>query len=676
MTRVLELDGTSLRLEDLRPIFAGEPVRLRVAEAARERVRRARELVERCVRSGEPVYGVTTGFGKLKSVAIPASDILELQRNLVLSHCCGVGDPMPAEEVRAVQVLRLNGLLRGHSGVTEGLVDHLVRLFDAGFVPWVPQQGSVGASGDLAPLAHVAAASIGHGRAWVGGELLAAAEALRRIGEAPVTLQAKEGLALINGTEVMKAVGAGAWLRAENLSKCADAITSLTIEALFGSVHPFDDRLARLKGHAGHARTASNVRRCLLDSQVVESHRGCDRVQDPYSLRCVPQVHGAFKTALAHVGEVLAAEMNSVTDNPILFPETGEVISAGQFHGQPISMALDYLALALCTLANVSERRTEQLVNPDLSHMPPFLTPRPGLHSGFMIAQVAAASLASENKCWAHPASVDTIPTSANQEDHVSMGVTAARKARAIARNVERVLALELLCAAQARDFHRELEAGRGAQAVHAALRARVEALDADRYLHDDIEEAVGLVGSGALVLAVEAEWPSPAPWRRRSRARGREGDCGAFGDAGPSNTLRWSVWRGERILRAERETHRPGRAALRRAAPLSVRAQRETVGERVRRKRVPPSSADERHAALGTPVAPERGGLSPTVSRCAHTDNGAARRRAALPGRWVSRSARRMRCARLRRLHGAGLGHSASRRGLGPRFFTYTRLP
>jgi histidine ammonia-lyase len=500
----LTLDGTSLTVEDLAPVLAGKEVRLALDPGALERVARAREQVERVVASGAPVYGLTTGFGKLKNVAIRSEDLVELQRNLVLSHCCGVGEPMPVNEVRAVQVLRINGLLRGHSGVRVELLEKLARLFDLGFSPVVPQKGSVGASGDLAPLAHMAAATMGFGRATVGGRELPAAEALAAVGEASVELSAKEGLALINGTEVMAAVGSGAYLRARTLVRSADVVAALTIEALFGSQMPFDARLAALKGLSGHERTSANVRRCLEGSQVLESHADCDRVQDPYSLRCVPQVHGAVKDALAHVGDTLAAEMNSVTDNPILFPDTDEVISAGQFHGQPISMVLDYLALAMSTQGNVSERRTEQLVNPDLSRLPGFLAAEPGLHSGLMIAQVTAAALASENKVLSHPASVDTIPTSANQEDHVSMGMTAARKARAVVTNVEQIVAIEALCAAQAREFHGELEPGKGARAAYELVRAHVAPLDRDRYLADDIEKVHELITSGALVEAVE----------------------------------------------------------------------------------------------------------------------------------------------------------------------------
>jgi len=506
--KLLQLDGRSLLLDDFLPLLHGEPVRLELAPAARSAVAAARALVDRHVEAGNIVYGLTTGFGKLKSIAIPRADLVTLQRNLVLSHCCGVGEPMPEAEVRAAQILRLNGLARGHSGVRVELFEALLAQFNAGFVPVVPQQGSVGASGDLAPLSHMAAAAMGHGEAWTGPagarRRASAAQVLAELGLAPVTLEAKEGLALINGTEIMKAIGALSLLRARNLSKAADAIAALSIEALQGSLKPFDERFAVLKGHSGHARCAANVRRCLADSRVLEHHADCDRVQDPYSLRCVPQVHGAFKTALEHVESVLAHELNAVTDNPVLFPDTGEVVSAGQFHGQPISMTQDYLALATTTLANISERRVEQLVNPDLSHLPAFLTPKPGLNSGLMIAQVSAASLASENKSLSHPASVDSVPTSANQEDHVSMGVTAARKARAILDNTEQVLAIEWVCAAQAREFNLALEPGIGARAAFALLRTQVAKLQNDRFLHADLAAARELLRSGALVSAVE----------------------------------------------------------------------------------------------------------------------------------------------------------------------------
>lgn len=508
----LVLDGTSLTLADLDPVYTGAPLTLALSKDARSRVRAARALVDEHVAAGNVVYGLTTGFGKLKSVAIDTADLATLQHNLIVSHCTGVGDPMPLEEVRVVQMLRLNGILRGHSGVRPKVVDALVRLFNKGFVPEVPMKGSVGASGDLAPLAHMAATYLGEGHAYVpdpkrpgSHKRLGAKAALRAIDEEPLVFAAKEGLALINGTEVIKAVLGRAVRRAANLSKAIDCITALSIEALQGSARPFDARFATLKGHAGHARTAANVRACLAGSEVLESHADCDRVQDPYSLRCAPQVHGAFKAALEHVTGILAGELCSVTDNPILFPDTGEVISAGQFHGQPLAMIADYLALSLCTLANISERRVEQLVNPDLSGLPAFLTPEPGLNSGFMIAQVTAAALVSENKGLAHPASVDTVPTSANQEDHVSMGMGAARRVHTILDNVEAVLGIELLCAAQGRDLGGTCTAGEGAEAAQRALRKVSARVDADRYLYPDLEAARELVASGALVAAVEA---------------------------------------------------------------------------------------------------------------------------------------------------------------------------
>ena len=468
-------------------------------------VRDARGVVDRAVSNDEVVYGLTTGFGKLRSVAIASEDLAGLQRNLVLSHCCGTGDAIEEHVVRLVQLLRINMLSRGHSGVRSELLEALIGYFHAGFVPRVPSRGSVGASGDLAPLAHMAAAYLGEGEALLEGARVPAGEALTKLGLKPVELAAKEGLALINGTEVMpgtrprRLLARGQRLEGDGRLRGAHDRSALRQpQAVRGA-----DR--RTQGAAGSCRSRRERRACLDASEILESHADCDRVQDPYSLRCVPQVHGAVKAALAHVADVLSNELNSVTDNPLIFPDTGEVISAGQFHGQPISMALDYLSIAMATVANISERRTEQLVNPDLSRLPPSSRPDPGLHSGMMIVQVAAAALASENKSYAHPASVDTIPTSANQEDHVSMGVTAAHKARAIVSNVERVLAIEILCAAQGREFHAELKAGKGATALRDTVRTRVEPLNADRYLATDIEAVVELLRDGTLVGAVES---------------------------------------------------------------------------------------------------------------------------------------------------------------------------
>jgi histidine ammonia-lyase len=507
----LRLTGTSLELETFLPLLRGGTMTLEIDSSVYAGIEASRAMVEAHVNAGDVVYGLTTGFGKLKNVAVPREDLADLQRNLIVSHCVGVGEPMPVREVRIAQVLRLNSLLRGVSGVRRSLVDHLADVFNRGFVPVVPQQGSVGASGDLAPLSHMAAAMMGYGKAQIVGadgrasEPMDARAALDAAGLPLLALEAKEGLALINGTEIMKASGVCSVLRATNLSKAADAIASLSLEALKGSVRPFQDLLAQLKNNEGQRRTAANVRACLAESEVLASHTDCDRVQDPYSLRCVPQIHGAFKTSLAHVRDVLQGELNAVTDNPLVVPDTGEVFSAGLFHGQPLSMILDYLGLGTCTLANVSERRIEQLVNPDLSRLPAFLTPKPGLHSGLMIAQYAAAAIASENKVYAHPASVDTIPTSANQEDHVSMGVTAARKARMILDNVEAGLGIELVCAAQAREFTKDLRAGRGAEAAYRAMRETVAPLEDDRYLQPDLEAGRDCIASGHLVARVEA---------------------------------------------------------------------------------------------------------------------------------------------------------------------------
>eukprot|EP00659_Diplonema_papillatum_P000452 gene452-659_t len=508
--QVITLTGRrTLKLSEFEKLCVNErDVVVQLTNESRKRIEVARELVEHHVKEGNIVYGLTTGFGKLKSVAIETKDLEKLQENLVLSHSCGVGPPMPIEEVRIAQVLRLNGLVQGYSGIRLELVEVMVRLFNKGFVPWVPCKGSVGASGDLAPLSHMAAAYMGHGQAYLlqpdgSHTLMPARDALDAVGEKPVVLQAKEGLAMINGTEIMKSTALVALSRAKNVALAADAVAALSLEALMGTATPFDDRLAVLKQDPGHRATSHNVRTALEDSDVLLSHTGCDRVQDAYSLRCIPIVHGAVKSAIHHVSEVLAREINSVTDNPIIFPDTKEIISAGHFHGMCISMAMDYLALSLCTLANISERRTEQLVNPDLSHLPGFLASKPGLDSGYMIAQVASASLCSENKVLAHPASVDTIPTSANQEDHVSMGPHAARKARDIAENTEHVVAIELLCASQGRSFHSELSGGRGTRLLQNLVRSYIPPLDGDRYTYPDMQLAFQLVRSGAVARSM-----------------------------------------------------------------------------------------------------------------------------------------------------------------------------
>ena len=498
----MEIDGESLTLEALEAVARGEAPPVRLAETARERMLRSRAVVERAVDSGAVVYGVTTGFGRLADVAIPRERIAELQLNLIRSHACGVGPPLPSEEVRAVVLLRANVLARGYSGVRPELVDLLLGLLERGVHPLIPEQGSVGASGDLAPLSHLALVLVGEGEAELAGEVVSGAEALARARLEPIVLQAKEGLALNNGTQVMTGIGALALLGAERAVAAADVTGAMSLEGLRGTPDAFHPVLQRVRPHPGQIASADRLRALLEGSEIRESHRHNDpRVQDAYALRCMPQVHGAARAALAYVRSVLEVEVNSVTDNPLIFPdeEGGLVVSGGNFHGQPVAQALDVLAIALVDLGSIAERRIERLVNPDLSDLPPFLTPEPGVNSGMMLAQITAAALVSEAKVLAHPASVDSIPTGASKEDHVSMGVTAARKARQVLRNVETVLGIEAMCAAQALEFLRPLRPGRGVLAAYDLVRSRIAPLERDRVLAGDIAAAAELVRSGAL---------------------------------------------------------------------------------------------------------------------------------------------------------------------------------
>lgn len=499
----MEIDGDRLTLEALERVArgAGEPVRL--AEGARWRMLRSRAIVEEAVRSGSIVYGVTTGFGRLADVAIPRERILELQLNLIRSHACGVGPPLPVEEVRAVMLMRANVLAKGFSGVRPEIVERLLELLNRGVHPVIPAQGSVGASGDLAPLAHLALVLVGEGEAQFDGRTVSGAEALREVGLEPLVLQAKEGLGLNNGTQVMTAIGALALLGAERAVETADVAGAMSLEGLRGTPDAFHPALQRARPHPGQAASAERLRSLLEGSEIRESHRHNDpRVQDAYALRCMPQVHGAARAGLAYVRSVLEVEANSATDNPLIFPdeEGGLVLSGGNFHGQPVAQVLDLLAIALADLASMSERRIERLVNPDLSDLPAFLTPEPGVNSGMMLAQITAAALVSESKVLAHPASVDSIPTGASKEDHVSMGVTAARKARQVLRNTEAVLGIELMCAAQALEFLRPLRPGQGVEKAYAAVRERIAPLGADRVLAPDIEAAAALVRAGAFM--------------------------------------------------------------------------------------------------------------------------------------------------------------------------------
>ena len=500
------LDGHSLDIEDLLSIAHGD-ARATFGAEALARMASSRQVIDAAIGSGAVVYGVNTGFGKLSSVTIPRARLGDLQRNLIRSHAAGVGDPLPRDATRAAMALRANVLARGHSGVRPETAEALVSMLNAGVHPVIPERGSVGASGDLAPLAHIALVLIGEGRAEVDGEVVDGGEALRRRGLAAVELAAKEGIALVNGTQVSAAIGALAIGEAERLLAQADVIGALTLDALKGSVRAFDARIVEARGHAGAATAARRLRELLAGSAIMESHRECGRVQDAYSLRCMPQVHGAARDAIAHARAVLEIEMNASTDNPMVFGEgpdgaAAEVISGGNFHGAPIGMVLDYATIALTQAASISERRIERLVNPDLSELPAFLAPDGGANSGFMMAQVTAAALVSECKVLSHPASVDSIPTSANKEDHVPMSTHAARKCRTVADLYAHVLAVEALVAAQALDFLAPLRSSERLEAVRRAIRARVPFMDVDREVHRDIVETRRLLAEGALARA------------------------------------------------------------------------------------------------------------------------------------------------------------------------------
>ena len=494
------IDGDTLRLEEIEAVAAGR-ARAELSPGARERVRAARRLVEARLDDGEPHYGINTGFGTLAEVRIPREDLERLQRNLVLSHAAGVGDPLSVHEARALMVLRANVLAKGRSGIREETLDLLLAMLDRGCIPVVPERGSVGASGDLAPLAHLALVLVGEGEAVVQGERVPGREALRRVGLSPVALQAKEGLALVNGTQAMVAVGALALLRAERLAALADLAGAMTLEGLLGSHRPFEAAIQEARGQLGQAASAARLRDLLAGSEINASHQGpgCHKVQDPYSLRCMPQVHGAARDGIAFGRAVLAREANAATDNPLVFAERGDIVSGGNFHGQPVALVLDVLAIAATQLATISERRVEQLVNPSLSGLPPFLSPRHGLNSGFMIAQVTSAALVAESRILCHPASVDSIPSSAGREDHVSMGMTAALKARQVVDHLRTCLAVEMLVAAQALDLRRPLRPAPRVGLAHARIREAVPHLEEDRELHRDVEAVCRLVDEGRL---------------------------------------------------------------------------------------------------------------------------------------------------------------------------------
>lgn len=504
MNKRIIIDGNNLTLKDIINV-ARNCYSVELSEEAKVNMCASRELVDSIVDSGKIQYGITTGFGKFSDVTISKDEVKLLQRNLIISHACGVGNPLDEEIVRVVMLLRVNALAKGYSGIRLSTVETLMDMINKGVHPIIPEKGSLGASGDLAPLSHMVLVMIGEGEALYKGERLSGQEAMERAGTPAIELVEKEGLALINGTQVMTAVGALTLYDSIYVTKTADIISAMTFEALRGIITAFDRKISMVRPHKGQMKVSQNFERLTEGSELI-TNQGEIRVQDAYTLRCIPQIHGASRDAIDYVKNVVETEINSATDNPLIFAKESQVISGGNFHGQPLALAMDFLGIALSEYANVSERRIERLVNYQLNDLPPFLTENGGLNSGFMIAQYSAASLVSENKILAHPASVDSIPSSANQEDHVSMGTIAARKAREILKNVQRVLAIEMLAAAQALEFRKEGKKGRAVDTAYKLVRGIIPPLKEDRVMYKDINKCIDLVVSGSVVDCVEAE--------------------------------------------------------------------------------------------------------------------------------------------------------------------------
>ena len=503
----VSLGVTEPSLANWRAVWRGAVIRL--DPGAMAAIKGSAAAVERILARGEPVYGINTGFGKLASVRIDAADLERLQRNIVLSHAAGVGEPAPAGIIRLMMALKLASLSQGASGVRPQTVSLMAAMLEKGLIPVVPSQGSVGASGDLAPLAHMAATMIGAGEMLVGDARMPASRALAQAGLEPLTLGPKEGLALLNGTQFSTACALAGLFEAERLFRSALITGALSTEAAKGSDTPFDPRIHHLRRHRGQIETADTLLKLMTGSAIRASHMsGDERVQDPYCLRCQPQVMGAVLDVLRQAGATLGAEAAGVSDNPLIFPDTDEALSGGNFHAEPVAFAADMIALAVCEIGSIAERRVAMLVDPALSGLPAFLTPHPGLNSGFMIPQVTAAALVSENKQRAYPASVDSIPTSANQEDHVSMAAHGARRLLGMVENADAVIAIELLAAAQGCDFHAPLSSSDALEAVRKMVREHVPMLQEDRYFHPDLQAAIGLVRSGALIAASGIELP------------------------------------------------------------------------------------------------------------------------------------------------------------------------
>jgi histidine ammonia-lyase len=501
--KTISLNGKHLTLEDVLEVAEGRS-KVRISPSVFKKVKRSRDFIEKALQRGEKIYGVTTGFGMLSDQVIDRSQIEDLQRNLIRSHSVGVGPYFDEVTTRAIMLLRANVIAMGYSGVRMEVLERLVDMINKGVHPLVPEQGSVGASGDLAPLAHLTSVLIGEGKAIFQGKVMPGKKAMERAGIPILTLKAKEGLALINGTQVMTAVGLLSLLRAERLCKVADIVGACTLDALKGTLSAFDPDIQRVRPFPGQLAVSKNFQKLAQHSEIAKSHQFCSKIQDAYSLRCIPQVHGAVRDALAYVRKILEIEVNSVTDNPLVFAEQGKIINCGNFHGEPVAFALDLLGIVVSELGGISERRIEKLINPALSGLPPFLTSEGGLHSGLMMVQVSAAALASENKILAHPASVDSIPTSADKEDHVSMGTIAARKGRDIVKNVEHILAMELLCATQGLEFLLPVQPGIGIKEAYRVVREKVPPIREDRRFSEDIQTIQLLIESGELLNRVE----------------------------------------------------------------------------------------------------------------------------------------------------------------------------
>ena len=498
------VNGENLQISHIEPV-ARKRVKIGLGKDVKEALASVQRIIKKAIDDRKVIYGVTTGFGALSDVFISKGQRKQLQKNIIKSHSAGVGDMFSEECVRAIMLLRINSLAKGNSGVRYSTLKTLMEMLNKGVHPVIPEKGSVGASGDLAPLSHLALVLIGEGKAIYKDKLLTGKQAMKAAGVKLCELEAGEGLALINGTQVMTGVGALVVNDSVRLLKTADIAAGMTLEVLLGSNIELNEKIHRARPHNGQITCAENLRRITKKSEIISSHEDCSRVQDAYSIRCCPQVHGASMDALNYVKKVIETEINSATDNPLIFPDTGQIFNnGGNFHGQPVALAMDFLTIALSEIANISERRTERLVNPLLSGLPAFLVKNPGLNSGMMIAQYTAASLVSENKTLSHPASVDSIPTSANKEDHVSMGTIAARKCRQVLFNVENVIAIELLCAAQALDLFTNLKAGAGTLEAYKLIRKHIPHLEEDRILSNDIEKMQELVHDGAVLASVE----------------------------------------------------------------------------------------------------------------------------------------------------------------------------